>query len=241
MRSLDLFSCIGCHALGFQRAGIETVAMCESNPWRRDVLARNFKGIPIYEDVRTFSLSSADLWADIVIGGPPCQKTSVASAIHGKRSGESLWREMWYICRNIRPDWIVVEQPTGNKAWEREVANDLRDIGRHIARVEFAASDVGAPYPRRRVYLMACTSLSRLEIAWKAVPQEIDRAKRAADAGAAWRADKLAALPVVARAAGDMDRGPRSAYRKEAIEALGDSNPPQMAEVIGRAIMQTTH
>jgi hypothetical protein len=34
-----------------------------------------------------------------------------------------------------------------------------------------------------------------------------------------------------------MDRGERSRERKEWIEALGDSNPPEMAEVIGRAII----
>jgi len=39
-----------------------------------------------------------------------------------------------------------------------------------------------------------------------------------------------------------MDRG-RSRGRRERIEALGDSNPPEMAEVIGRAIIAgaTTH
>ncbi len=55
MRSLDLFSCIGAHALGFRRAGIETVAFCEINPVRRAVIARHFPGIPIHDDVRTIA------------------------------------------------------------------------------------------------------------------------------------------------------------------------------------------
>ncbi len=31
MKSPALFSCIGCQAIGFARAGIETVAFCEIN------------------------------------------------------------------------------------------------------------------------------------------------------------------------------------------------------------------
>ena len=113
LRAVDLFSCIGCHALGFQRAGIETVQFVEINPARRRVLAANFPGIPIHDDIRTYSDSSADIIADIVIGGPPCQRTSVAAAIHGYRDNASLWPDMLFAVRLLRPDWVVVEQPPG--------------------------------------------------------------------------------------------------------------------------------
>lgn len=231
MRSIDLFSCIGAHALGFRRAGIDTAIFCEINEWRRRILKKHFPGINIYEDIKDMP----PIAADIAFGGPPCQRTSVGAAIHGSRDGSSLAGEMLRV--SALCEWVVVEQPTGNKAWEEEVSRLLAGTGRHVARVEFAACDVGAPYPRRRVYLMACACLPRLEIAWTAIPSEIARVKRAADAGAYWRENILATLPVVARSAGDMDRGQRSRFRKNAIEALGDSNPPQMAEVVGSAII----
>ena len=44
MRSVDVFSCIGCHAIGLGRAGIETTAFCEINPFRRAELAKRFPG-----------------------------------------------------------------------------------------------------------------------------------------------------------------------------------------------------
>jgi len=235
-RTLDLFSCIGCHAEGMRRAGIPSVALCEINPWRRSILARRFPGTPIYEDVRTIP----SVQADIVFGGPPCQRTSVAAAIHGRRDGTSLWPYMLGTADRAGAEWIVVEQPPGNAAWEAEVVDDLRSSGRHVARVEFGACDVGAPYIRRRVYLLACPSLPRLEIAWRSVPSAIARVKRAADARGDWGADQLATLRVDARSAGEMDRGV-SALRKERIEALGDSNPPHMAEVIGLALMEAFH
>jgi site-specific DNA-cytosine methylase len=234
VKALDLFSCVGCHAVGFHRAGIGTAAFVEFNPARRRVLAKHFPGTPIHDDVRTFH--GACFHADIVIGGPPCQRTSVAAAIHGRRDGASLWPEMLRIGLDVGAEWLVVEQPPGNAGWEAEVAEDLSRHGFHVARVEFAASDVGADYPRRRVFLLACASLPRLEIAWRSVPSEIERVARSADARGTWNPDQLAALRVDARSAGEMDRG-RSRGRRERIEALGDSNPPEMAEVIGRSIM----
>ncbi|WP_297842991.1 DNA cytosine methyltransferase [uncultured Roseibium sp.] len=234
MKSLDLFSCIGCHAIGFERAGFETAALCEVDEWRRERLRELFPDTEIFEDVRTIRPTKAD----VVFGGPPCQRTSVAAAIHGYRDGESLWPYMLKAGIDAGTEWFVVEQPTGNAEWERAVSADLCAAGFHVARLEFGACDVGAVYPRRRVYIMACTSLSRLEVAWAAVPSEIESVKRAANARAAWSPDILATLPVVAIDAGEMDRGEKSRERKQWIEALGDSNPPEMAEVLGRAIMR---
>lgn len=232
MKVLDLFSCVGCHALGMHRAGHETVALCEANPARRDVLAQQFPGVPIYDDVRDLDAPSRVPAADVCFGGPPCQATSVAAAIHGKRSGASLWIDMFWAGLCAGCEWIVVEQPPGNAAWEAEVCGDLSRDGFHTARFEFGANDVRAPYLRRRVYILACTSLPRLEVAWKAGPSAIERVARAADARADWDTYQLAALRVDAWSAGEMDRG-RSQGRRERIEALGDSNPPAMAEVIG--------
>lgn len=232
LTSIDLFSCIGCHALGVRRAGIRVTQLCEINEHRRAVLARRFPGVPIHDDVRILRPPRSA----IVFGGPPCQRTSVAAAIHGRRTGESLWPCMLAIANDVGAEWVVVEQPPGNRAWETEVSSDLRRAGYHSARVEFAARDVGAPYQRRRVYILACPSLPRLEIAWAAVPSAIECVKRAADARGAWDAGQLAALRVDARAAGEMERS-ESRIRRNRIEALGDSNPPEMAEAIARAIL----
>jgi site-specific DNA-cytosine methylase len=234
MKAIDLFSCIGCHAIGFKRAGIETIAFCEINRWRRKAIWDLELGAPIFGDIRGYYPCRQ---ADIVIGGPPCQATSVAAAIHSKRTGDSLWPEMLRVGLDANAEWFVVEQPPGNEAWETEVCNDLSATGRHVARFEFGACDVGAPYLRRRVFLVACTSLQRLEIARQSLPRAIDETKRAADARGDWNPDQLATIPVDARAAGEFDRGPASQARRERIEALGDSNPPHMAEAIGRAIM----
>jgi site-specific DNA-cytosine methylase len=227
MRVLDVFSCIGFHALGLARAGeFETVAFCEVNPRRRQELERQFPGIPIYDDVRTLPL----IPADVIFGGPPCQETSVAAAIHGRRTGHSLWPYMLCAGLNAGVEWFVVEQPPGHAAWEAQVTKHLSDAGYHVARLVFGAEDVGAPYPRRRVYLIACTSLPRLEVAWSARSSAIERVKGAAMARGDWRPDSIPAFDL------DTWRAEDVLDRREAIEALGDSNPPAMAEVIGHML-----
>lgn len=66
-----------------------------------------------------------------------------------------------------------------------------------------------------------------LEVAWSAGPQAIERAKRAALARGDWHPDSIPAFDV------DTWRSEDVFERRETIEALGDSNPPAMAEVIG--------
>lgn len=234
MKSLDVFSCIGCHAIGFARAGIETAAFCEINPFRREQLRKIVGDKRIYEDIREPKIYSAPK-SQVIIGGPPCQQTSKAAAIHGKRSGESLWPYMLSTGLAVGAEWFVVEQPPGHAAWEAEVGRDLSDADYHVSRIEFGACDIGAPYIRRRVFLVACTSLPRLEITWRTIPSAINRVKRAANARGDWDPDKLATIPVDAGSTREVGR-----ERREMIEALGDSNPPHMAEVIGLAIMEAT-
>jgi site-specific DNA-cytosine methylase len=229
LRVLDLFSCVGCHALGMERAGHQTVALCENNPWRRERLAAAFPGIPTFEDVRSIDAPPA---ADACFGGPPCQETSVSAAIHGYRSGNTLFPAMLNAGLAAGCDWFIVEQPPGNATWEAQVSWALCATGRHVAVFEFGAHDLGAPYIRRRRYVVASPSLSRLEVARASLPRAIDRAKRAAASRGDW---DPAAIPPFGM---DTWRAEGVHERRERIEALGDSNPPAMAEVIGHMLAE---
>jgi hypothetical protein len=227
MNVLDLFSCIGGHALGLGAIGMRTVQFVEINEQRRGLIEQQFPGVPVHDDVRTFNGARGS--ADIVLGGPPCQRTSVGAAIHGKRDGASLWPEMRRIYREVAPQWVVVEQPPGNEEWEAQVRDDLDADGYHSARVEFGACDCGAPHIRRRVFILANPCFARLALAWQAVPREVAEAARSAAAGNHWIAGPPRALRVANGVSEWLDRN-------AAVEAIGDSNPPIMLTVIGRAI-----
>ena len=227
MRVLDLFSCIGGHALGLHAAGnFETIQFVEANQFRRRILARHFPGIPIHEDVRSYR----GVAADIIIGGPPCQRTSCASAIHGKRDGFSLWGEMRRIVQDSQPRWGVVEQPPGNAAWEDSVTRGLAEVGLSARWVDLSAECLGALHKRRRRFAIANASVPRLEIARQAIPREIERVARGAFARNPWHAPYTGTVGIPHGLPGGLDR-------RERIEAIGDSNPPFMMTVIGRAIL----
>lgn len=51
MKVLDLFSGIGGFSLGLEKAGMMTIAFCESNIFCKGILRKHWKNIPIYDDV----------------------------------------------------------------------------------------------------------------------------------------------------------------------------------------------
>lgn len=230
MNVCDLFSCIGGHALGFSMVGMRTVQFVEINEQRRSLIAQRFPGTSVHDDVRSFHADRGS--AQLLIGGPPCQRTSVAAAITGNRTGETLWPEMRRIAHELAPQWIVVEQPPGNEKWEAQVRDDLGADGFHTARFEFAACDLGAPHIRRRVFILAHACFARLALAWQEVPRAVAEVSRSAAAGNHWIAGPPRTLRVADGPSEWLDRN-------AAVEAIGDSNPPQMVTAIGAAILRT--
>ena len=168
LRVLSLFAGIGGFDLGLERTGgFETVAFCEIEPHPRAVLAKNWPGVPCYDDVRTLTASrlAADgIAVDCIVGGFPCQDLSVAgrrAGIDGERSG--LWSEFYRLIREILPRYVLVENVGGllagpseqPGAWFGKVLGDLAAI-RYDAEWDcIPAAAVGAPHLRDRVWIMA--------------------------------------------------------------------------------------
>lgn len=113
VRVVSVCSGAGGMDLGFHRAGFTTVALCEYEPWLRDLLALRFPGVPCWPDLRT--LNPAELpAADVLIGGTPCQDLSITgrrAGLDGAKSGL-----FWDFCR-IRNaagvEWAVWENVAG--------------------------------------------------------------------------------------------------------------------------------
>jgi len=110
MKVLDLFSGIGGFSLGLERAGMETVAFCEIEPFPCKILKKHWPHIPIFNDVRSLDYDGR---VDVICGGFPCQPFSVAGKQKGKEDDRHLWPAMFNLIKKHRPNWVIGENVAG--------------------------------------------------------------------------------------------------------------------------------
>lgn len=159
LRVLDLFSGIGAFSLGLERAGMCTVAFCESDAYCRRVLARHWPEVPCYDDVRTLTaarLAADGIAVDVICGGFPCQDISVAGrgvGITGERSG--LWSEFARLIGELRPRYAIVENVAALLSRGLgDVLGDLAALGYDAEWHCIPAAAVGAPHRRDRIWII---------------------------------------------------------------------------------------
>ena len=94
---------------------------------------------------------------DAVVGGFPCQPTSVAGKRRGKADDRWLWPELAGLLGVVRPRWVLLENPTGLLAFPEfgEVLGDLARLGFDAEWDAVPAAAVGAPHERDRVFVVA--------------------------------------------------------------------------------------
>jgi site-specific DNA-cytosine methylase len=166
MRHASFFSGVGGLDLGFERAGIKTVSVCEIEPYASAVLAERFPGAPNLgniTEVNADAIPEAEVWS----GGFPCQDLSAA----GKRAGfagnrSSLAFTYLDLVEQRKPRWLVLENVPG-----LFTSNQGRDFGRLIYEMEGLGYGVawrvldarffGVAQRRRRVFIVASFGTDR--------------------------------------------------------------------------------
>ena len=244
MKVLDLFSGIGGFSLGLERAGFETVAFCEIEPFCQRVLKKHWPDVPIYHDVRelTYDRLQADGITDIdvITGGFPCQDLSGA----GKRKGfegsrSSLYTEMLRIISECRPQYSIFENVTdlltGEQGrWFAKFLYDLAEIGQDAEWHCISASELGAAHHRDRVWIIAYPNGSNghgLHIPKSSFThsEESRRRQLTRAVNACLSADDYTRLrPNIDDVSEQMGQ----------LRAYGNAVVPQIPELIGRAIME---
>jgi DNA (cytosine-5)-methyltransferase 1 len=115
MRHRDLFSGIGGFALAAQWVWGKLhhlVSFCEKDSFCQRVLAKNFPGIPCYDDIHTFT-GGKDGTIDLLTAGFPCQPMSVAGKRGGVQDDRYLWPETLRVIQEDQPRWVIGENVFG--------------------------------------------------------------------------------------------------------------------------------
>jgi DNA (cytosine-5)-methyltransferase 1 len=151
---IDLFSGIGGFALAARWAGIETIQFVEIDKFCQKVLRKNFKGVPIHDDIKTFK------WAGerpfILTGGFPCQPFSCAGKRRGKEDDRAIWPEMLRVISEARPTWVIGENVAGIINMELDQCLfDLEGLQYETQTFIIPACAVNAPHRRDRVWIVA--------------------------------------------------------------------------------------
>jgi DNA (cytosine-5)-methyltransferase 1 len=161
MNFLSLYSGIGLHDLGFERAGWRCVGQVELDPFATAVLAKHWPHVPRWCDVRSVTVDAvrgACGRIDAICGGFMCTDISVAGkgAGLGKRTRSGLtWREMFRLIRGLRPVLLVIENvPRLRTLGADRVLAALERIGYACRAIVVGAEHVGAPHRRHRVWVI---------------------------------------------------------------------------------------
>jgi DNA (cytosine-5)-methyltransferase 1 len=267
MKVLDLFSGIGGFSLGLERAGMQTVAFCEIEPYARRVLAKHWPQVPCYDDIRTLTaerLAADGIAVDVICGGFPCQDLSVAgrgAGIAGERSG--LWSHFARLIRELRPAYVIVENVSAllGRGLGR-VLGDLAALGYNAEWHCIPAAAVGAPHHRDRVWIVAdadgdgrqqarrdasCSSPESCSGTANRIGYDGENVSDAARTGLAKRESitrndgpKLTSVKRSDWWLSEPNVGrvaDRVPFRVDRLRCLGNSVVPQIPELIGRAIL----
>lgn len=164
---LDLFCGAGGLAVGFKKAGFQTLAGVDSDSSSIMTFAKNFPAAEaICEDLSNISpnlrkyFKSLNGKVDVIVGGPPCQGFSIA----GKRLIDDprnrLYKHYIETVQIINPKYVVIENvPTIRSMGEGKVAKaiveDLEDLNFQVEIETVNASDYGVPQNRKRTFFIA--------------------------------------------------------------------------------------
>jgi DNA (cytosine-5)-methyltransferase 1 len=225
----------------------------EIDEYCRRVLEKHWPGVRRHDDVRTFPPWEAfhherETWkCDLIAGGFPCQDISPASGrktagIDGQQS--RLWREFIRVLRNIRPRFALVENsPIVSVRGLGRILGELSECGFDAEWSVVSACAMGAPQTRERMFIVAYPKASE----WgKVRPKGWDMGLRSHllhaewNQNASWHRDQGAGS---FRAWSD-EPGVRGVahgvpHRVDRINGLGNAVVPQVAEWIGRRIMES--
>jgi len=159
MRFGSLFAGIGGIDLGLERAGMECAWQVEIDDYATRALEKHWPDVARFRDIR--EVGAANLApVDLICGGFPCQPHSLAGKRKGSEDERDLWGEMFRVICEVKPRWVLAENVPGLLSSEAgryfgRILRDLVGVGFDVEWESIPAAAVGAPHGRDRVYIVA--------------------------------------------------------------------------------------
>jgi DNA (cytosine-5)-methyltransferase 1 len=234
----SLFAGIGGFDLGFERAGMVCKWQVEIDEYASKVLEKHWPNITRARDIRECGKHNLEN-VDVICGGPPCQPISVAGKKQGSDDERWLWHEYIRLVREIRPRFAVMENPPALLAY-RELDDILAELASIFPCVEgecLPAEAFGTHFAGDRFFIVASSSEAgclRREGCWS---DQVGTNQ--------WGRDEFERLVRV-----EMQHGIPTgksgrisdgiSNRTHRLRGLGNAVVPQVAEWIGRRIVEAT-
>lgn len=263
MKVGSLFSGIGGLDLGLEQAGMEVVWQVEVDPYCQKVLAKHWPRVPRYGDIKEIDFTKLPA-VDLICGGFPCQPVSCAGKRQGDKDERWLWPEFYRAVCEAKPRWVLVENVPGllsaDGGWLfGGILGDLARSGYDAEWDLLPAAAFGAPHLRYRLFLVGYSSGLGLQGKHGGRSRQVakDRCQDVAHANGDngnWRGrimqmgrnggtgkikdfgkqyrTQWGAEPDVGRVAHGIPS------RVDRLKCLGNAVVPQVAEWIGRRIME---
>ena len=163
LKHLDLCSGIGGFAVGFSMAKLsEPMAFCDTEKFCQKVLAKNFPGIPIFNDVKEMANDPTRFISerpDILTSGYPCQPFSTSGKRLGTEDPRHIFPYLHKLIKQIRPTYCVFENVYGHLSLGLdEVLFAMESLNYHTRTFVLPSSAIGARHKRERLWII-CRNL----------------------------------------------------------------------------------
>ena len=266
----SLFAGIGGFELGIERAipNAHTIWQVEQNTFCQSILRKHWPNATIYDDVRAVGAHNLQP-VDIIIGGYPCQSTSIA----GKQKGlqdenkSGLWWHMHRIIGDLKPRIVIIENVANAiRVGGTDVVGSLATLGYNCEWQIVSAAQCGAPHMRKRWFCVAYSNgigwdnrrdikrqnTDRLHIQRDTTQDQQQRGKRIVGPGPHNHVNNEATQtywqrtqppkPTICPMDDGISRGLDRTTRelhKQQLKALGNAIVPQCSEWIGHRVLQS--
>jgi len=234
----SLFSGIGGLDLGLERAGMKVIWQAEIDLYCNKVLKKHWPEVPNHGNIKDIKWGTVER-PNVICGGYPCQPFSTAGKRHGTDDPRHLWPWVRTAISELRPDYAILENVPGHLTLGgTAVIGDLAKIGYDAEWRVISAAGLGAPHKRNRLIIVAYPNGCKLGYfnnsrsntatndKWPKIFVANSSSRSTSGTNSHWTLE-----PNVGRVANGVSD------RVDKLKGLGNAVVPQVAEYVGRLIV----